>query len=119
MRRVALSLLVVLGLAAAPAAVGNQDVNGKWRGTAGTGTEIVLDLKADADNVTGTVSLNGAEAQPISEGELRDGRLSFTMPSMFGNGTVSVTGSLEGDDLVLILESERGKTTARLKRQSE
>jgi len=39
------------------------------------------------------------------------------MPSMFGNDTVTVSGTLEENELALVLESERGTTTARLKRE--
>ncbi|HOC18571.1 MAG TPA: hypothetical protein PKK95_09895 [Vicinamibacterales bacterium] len=116
MRIRVLSLLFVLVLTLGTAAH-DLDITGKWRGTAATGTEIALDLATDGSTVTGTVSLNRADPRPISDGRFEDNHLSFTMPSMFGNDTVTVSGTLEENELALVLESERGTTTARLKRE--
>jgi hypothetical protein len=116
MRTGVLTLLFVLALALGATAQ-DSDITGRWRGTAATGTEIALDLARDGSTVTGTVSLNRADPQPISDGRFEDNRLSFTMPSMFGKDTVTVRGTLEEDELALVLEAERGTTTARLKRE--
>lgn len=107
-------LFVCIAVVAAHA----TEINGKWRGAAATGTEILLDLKADSDKVTGTVALNRGKMNPIADGRFEDGVLTFTMPSMYGNGTVNVKGTLDGEELALTLESERGSTTARLKREA-
>ena len=93
------------------------EVTGTWKGQADSGTEIVLNLKAEGQSLTGTAALGNGKEQPISNGKVDKDGLSFSMPSLYGGGTVNAKGKLEGDSLKLSLEMAMGTAQATLKRQ--
>jgi len=93
------------------------EATGIWKGQADTGTEIVLNLKVEGQTLTGTATLGGGKEQPISNGKVDKDELSFSMPSLYGGGTVNAKGKLEADSLRLSLETAMGTAQATLKRQ--
>jgi len=93
------------------------EATGLWKGQADSGTEIVLNLKVEGQSLTGTATLGGGKEQPISNGKIDKDELSFSMPSLYGGGTVNAKGKLEGDSLKLSLEMAMGTAQATLKRQ--
>jgi hypothetical protein len=105
-----LAVLMLVSMAWAAEAVGT------WEGRSESGALIVLHLKTEGAKLTGTASVNGNE-QPISDGRVEKDKLTFSIPSLYGNGTVAVTGTLDGDELRLSLEAPVGVTKASLKRQ--
>jgi len=105
-----LLLLPVLGVLRA------ADITGKWVGTSESGTEMVLDLKTEGAKLTGTATLNG-DKSAISEGRIEEDRISFSMPSLYGGGTVVATGKLDRDELRVSLTTPVGPVKASLKKQ--
>ena len=101
--------LVLLSCALALAALA-ADVTGKWtyemqgRNGAMTGT---LNLKADGDKVTGTVSGRGGETE-ISDGKIDGDTVTFTVVREFNGNKVNMkyTGKVSEDGIKFKVEAE-------------
>jgi hypothetical protein len=92
-----LAAMALLAYAAYAAAV-----DGTWKGTVDTpaGTfEITLALKADGDQLTGTVQGGPAAEMKIEEGKIDGDKVSFIVNMEFGKLTYA--GTVSGDDLKL------------------
>ena len=122
-RSISMSVLMLLALAACAASAPAADVTGKWKGPMeGTGADVVLDLKANGANVTGTMSDSEGKPRPITKGSLDGDKISLTVASEWqGNPvTLLVTGTVSGDTMNLKIQTEDGAwgTDAVLKRSS-
>ena len=101
----------VLFLAALVGSASAADVTGKWKGPMeGTGADVVLDLKAEGETVTGTMSDSEGKARPITKGSLEGDKISLTVASEWqGNPiTLLVTGTVSGDTMNLKIQTEDG-----------
>jgi hypothetical protein len=110
-RQLILAACLVVGLAASGFA---QSVAGKWtgeqQGRGGT-QPVTLDLKADGNKLTGTMT-TGENSTAIQEGMLMDGgKVMFkTTQSRNGNEvTISFNGEMKGDELTLTREGGGGR----------
>lgn len=94
------------------------DVTGRWKGKSDGGREVVLDLRADGQKLTGTVTVDQGKQREISDGKVEGDSVSFQMPSDYGGNILSVKGKLKGEELHLRIESESfGATNVIAKRQ--
>jgi hypothetical protein len=85
----AISLSVLLMVALVSGAWG-ADVTGKWKGPMeGTGADVVLDLKADGANVTGTMSDSEGKPRPITKGSLDGDKISLTVASEYQGNAIT------------------------------
>jgi hypothetical protein len=108
--------LILLSCALAFAAFA-ADVTGKWtyetQGRNGpmTGT---LNLKADGNTVTGTVSGRGGETE-ISDGKIDGDNVSFTVVREFNGNkmTMKYTGTVTGEGIKFKVEAEGSDRPAR------
>lgn len=104
-------LLLLFALLAGVASALAADVTGKWKGPMeGTGADVVLELKVDGANVTGTMSDSEGKARPITKGSLDGDKISLTVASEWqGNAiTLVVTGTVSGDTMSLKIATEDG-----------
>lgn len=100
LKAIALSLLLAgVSLAA--------DVTGKWTSTVqgknGQSREVVYNLKADGDKLTGTATgFRGQELQ-ITDGKVDGANVSFTTKVEFNGNTrtIQYKGKISGDELKL------------------
>lgn len=105
--------LVLLSCALAAVALA-ADVTGKWsfeqQGRNGSQT-VTMNLKADGDKLTGTVSGGRGGDVEISDGKVDGDNVSFKVVREFnGNQFVTdYTGTLSGDELKLKIEIEGGR----------
>jgi hypothetical protein len=77
------------------------DVTGTWKWTSdqfGQQQETTLTLKQEGDTVTGTITGFQGE-QPISDGKVKDGTITFKVVSDFGGRQLvtNYTGTVSGD----------------------
>ena len=108
--------LILLSCALAVAAFA-ADVTGKWtyemqgRNGAMTGT---LNLKADGNTVTGTVSGRGGDTE-ISDGKIDGDTLTFNVVREFNGNKVTMkyTGTVSGDNINFKVEAEGSDRPAR------
>jgi hypothetical protein len=119
-RAISISILLLTALAASALAA---DVTGKWKGPMeGADSEIVLELKADGANVTGTMTNAGDKPHAITKGSLEGDKISLTVASEWqGNPvTLLITGTVSGDTMTLKIGTEDGawSTDAVVKRSS-
>lgn len=93
------------------------DVTGKWtyemQGRQGAMTST-LNLKADGNTLTGTVSGRGGETE-ISDGKIDGDNLSFTVVREFNDRkiTMKYTGTVTGDGIKFKVEAEGSDRPAR------
>ena len=105
-------------LAAAMTLALGADLTGRWKGRSESSREVVLNLKADGQELTGTVTVDQGKDREISDGKVEGDAFSFHMPSEYGDTTLVVKGKLKGDELHLRIESESfGATNVVAKRQ--
>jgi hypothetical protein len=106
-------LLLVFSLLAI--AVFAADVSGKWtadvQGRGGNSITVTFNLKADGNNLTGTVSGPRGETN-ISNGKVDGDNVSFDLVREFNGNTMTshYTGTLTGDTLNLKVQGPRGNT---------
>jgi hypothetical protein len=120
LRRVAGCVLLLLALLSSALAA---DVSGKWKGTMnGGGGDVVLDLKSDGANVTGSMLDSQGKPRAITKGKLDGDKISLTVASEWqGNPvTLLVSGAVSGDTMNLTIQTEDGawSTDAVVKRAS-
>lgn len=95
---IALSLLVAAVALAA-------DVTGKWAaqvpGRQGATREVVYNLKADGDKLTGTASGFQGQDMQITDGKIEGDKISFTTKAEFNGNTMVMTykGVVAGDEI--------------------
>ncbi len=109
--------LVLLSCALAVAAFA-ADVTGKWtyemQGRGGRSMNGALNLKADGNTLTGTVSGRGGDTE-ISDGKIDGDTLTFNVVREFNGNKVTMkyTGTVSGDSINFKVESEGGNRPAR------
>jgi hypothetical protein len=105
-------------LAAVTALALGADLTGRWKGRSESGRDVVLNLRAEGQKLTGTVTVDSGKEREISNGKVEGDAFSFHMPSEYGGTTLVVKGKLKGDELHLRIESESfGATNVVAKRQ--
>src|SRR5512132_286967 len=103
------TFLLLLTAAAALAA----DVNGKWvaqmPGRGGETREATLNLKADSNTLTGSITGRRGEVQ-ISDGKVDGDNISFVQVMEFNGNQVKLlfTGKVSGDEIKFTRQREGG-----------
>lgn len=100
------TLLLLLAFVVASFAA---DVSGKWTaqvpGRDGETRETTLNLKADGDKLTGTITGRQGD-NPISEGKITGNTISFVVETQRGKQTY--TGTISGDEIKFKREGGQG-----------
>ena len=98
------------------------DLNGKWTGETQTkkgSSTLVLDLKAEGDKLTGSLSRGrGGKGLAIKDGKIEGDSFRFTVTqqSKKGDREVEWKGTVEGDQMKLTPGGRRRAPTVTLKR---
>jgi len=97
------------------------DVTGTWKGSMETpnGTrETTLNLKADGDSLTGTISGRQGDT-PIQNGKVKGDNISFNVVRNFNGNEVKLEykGKLKGDELDMDVSAGERNFSLKLKRQ--
>jgi hypothetical protein len=106
----------VLFLLLAAVAVFAADVNGKWvaqvPGRGGETREATFNLKADGNQLTGSVTTPRGEVQ-ISDGKVDGDNISFTQEMEFNGNHVKLLfkGKVAGDEIKFTRQREGGERT--------
>ncbi len=97
-----LGLLALLALPALSA----ENATGKWVASVpagGAAVELIINLKAEGEKLTGTLAVAGAPATPIADGKVKGEDVTFKLDFDTGQGgpklTINYTGKLKGDQL--------------------
>ena len=104
------SLLAVAAFAA--------DVTGKWAadvpGRGGNTQKVTMDLKADGDKLSGTMS-NPQGETAITDGKVSGDTVTFTITREMQGNTVKMnyTGKVSGDEIKFSVVREGGQGQAR------
>jgi hypothetical protein len=107
---------MVLFLLLAAVAVFAADVNGKWvaqvPGRGGETREATFNLKADGNQLTGSVTTPRGEVQ-ISDGKIDGDNISFTQEMEFNGNHVKLLfkGKVAGDEIKFTRQREGGERT--------
>jgi hypothetical protein len=110
MRAIRLALAGVL----ATAAIWAADPSGKWtaetQGRNGNTMTVTMNLKADGDKLTGTVSGRMGETE-ISDGKVDGDTVSFTVVREFNGNKIkqNYKGKLDGDTIHFTVAMEGGQ----------
>ena len=108
-----MTLCLLLAAVAAFAA----DVTGKWvaqvPGRNGQAREMVINLKAEGNTLTGTISGRRGEMQ-ISDGKIDGDNISFTQTMEFNGNSMKFIykGKISGDEIKFTREREGGEGQA-------
>ncbi len=111
LRLVLLSCLLTIAAFAA-------DVTGKWAADVpsrgGNTQKITIDLKADGDKVTGTIS-NPQGEMAITDGKVSGDTVTFSVTREMQGNTVKInyTGKLAGDEIKFSQQRDGGQGQAR------
>jgi hypothetical protein len=106
------SVLVVLTCASA---VFGLDLNGKWTGTSPDGYPLVLTLKSDAAEVSGTLlGADGKTEYPLKDVKLDADVLSFTVDSEYQGGPIKLIAKarIGVEQILLHIETADGNWSA-------
>jgi len=100
------------------------DLTGKWTGTSGDGYPLVLTLKGEAAQVSGTLlSADGKTEYPIKDTKLDGDVLSFSVDADYQGAPIKLLAKakLGADQLLFHLETADGSwsTDAPLKRDAK
>ncbi|HEX6278996.1 MAG TPA: hypothetical protein VFZ49_03175 [Pyrinomonadaceae bacterium] len=103
MRSVLLSIVITVVATVAFAAVTADEVTGKWSlsvAAPGEAVEVLLDLKQEGENVTGTMASTHGSGT-ISKGSYKEKKLSATINAdIQGNPTeLGLEGTVDGDKI--------------------
>jgi hypothetical protein len=101
-------------LAFAPLAFG-LDLTGKWTGTSPDGYPLVLTLKGEAAQVTGTLlGADGKTEYPIKDTKLDGDVLSFTVDTEYQGGPIKLLANAKlGEEQILLhIETADGSWSA-------
>jgi hypothetical protein len=104
--------LVVLACASA---VFGLDLNGKWTGTSPDGYPLVLTLKSDATEVSGTMlGADGKTEYPLKDVKLDADVLSFTVDSEYQGGPIKLIAKarIGVEQILLHIETADGNWSA-------
>jgi hypothetical protein len=104
--------LVVLACASA---VFGLDLNGKWTGTSPDGYPLVLTLKSDAAEVSGTLlGADGKTEYPLKDVKLDADVLSFTVDSEYQGGPIKLIAKarIGVEQILLHIETADGNWSA-------
>ena len=107
----ALRIMIIGCLAAA--AIWAADVTGKWtydmQGRNGNTMTVNMNLKADGDKLTGTISGRGGDTD-ISDGKVDGDNISFKVVREFNGNqmTSSYKGKVDGDTIHFSMTMEGG-----------
>jgi uncharacterized protein (DUF2147 family) len=87
-------------LLAATTAFAAENIDGKWTAQVGQST-LTLEVKADGEKLTGTLTNSQAGPAPIEEGKIKGDEISFHVMRSINNANTKVawTGKLAGDEL--------------------
>ncbi len=111
------SFLVLFVLLLTTVTVWAVDVAGTWKGSMDTpngSIEISLNLKAEANALTGAVSVMGTDMQ-IEKGVIEGDKISFEVnPPNFGK--VAYSGTVKGDEMNLKVKVMDNESPLVLKR---
>lgn len=108
-------LAAVLVVLACTSAVFAADLTGKWTGTSPDGYPLVLTLKGEAAQATGTMlGADGKTEYPIKDAKLDGDVLSFTVDSEYQGGPVKLLAKVKigTDQLLLHIETADGAWSA-------
>jgi opacity protein-like surface antigen len=108
------SLLIgMVALLLAAAALPAADVSGTWKGAfdfQGSQVPVTLQLKGEADVLTGTI--NGLPTDPaeIKEGKIKDDQVTFWVSVDYEGSTYKViySGKIAGDEIHFSMGTEDG-----------
>jgi hypothetical protein len=110
--------LVLLSSMLAIAAFAADAVTGKWAadvpGRGGNTQKVTMDLKADGDKLTGTIS-NPQGDTAITDGKVSGDTVTFTVTREMQGNTVKMnyTGKVAGDEIKFSVVREGGQGQAR------
>jgi len=108
--------VAVVFLALAAVSVWAADVTGKWTaqvpGRGGETREMTFNLKADGDQLTGSISGPRGE-NPISEGKVNGDEISFTQTLEFNGNQMKFLykGKVSGDEIKFTRQREGAERT--------
>ena len=91
------------------------DLTGKWTGTSGDGYPLVLTLKSDAAQLSGTMlGADGKTEYPIKDAKLDGDVLSFTVDSEYQGGPIKLIAKARvgTDQILLHIETADGSWSA-------
>ncbi len=91
------------------------DLTGKWTGTSGDGYPLVLTLKLDAAQVSGTMlGADGKTEYPLKDPKLDGDVLSFTVDSEYQGGPIKLLAKARvgADQILLHIETADGSWSA-------
>ena len=91
------------------------DLTGKWTGTSGDGYPLVLTLKLDAAQVSGTMlGADGKTEYPLKDPKLDGDVLSFTVDSEYQGGPIKLIAKARvgADQILLHIETADGSWSA-------
>ena len=109
MKKVLLSLFVMLAITFAAAPARAADVDGKWAGSVETpmgAFPVAFTFKADGATLTGSqTGMDGAE-MPIKNGKIDGDKISFVVTLDFGGMMfdLNYTGVVKPDELALTID---------------
>ncbi|WP_460636060.1 3-keto-disaccharide hydrolase [Larkinella harenae] len=89
-------------------------IDGKWAGTLADNYNLVLDLKAEGDKLTGTIG-NANNSMPISDGKV-DGN-AFSFKTEYQGNTLPVKGRIEGEKMYLSVDYNGTEVTGTFTKQ--
>ena len=98
----------------AAAAMWAADVSGKWtaemQGRQGNTMTVTMNLKADGDKLTGTVSGRNGNDTDISNGKVDGDKLSFDVVREFNGNSITqhYKGTVNGDTIHFAVTTEGG-----------
>lgn len=113
--RIASMLMMTLLAGVALAA----DVTGKWNATMpgrdGQTREVVYNLKAEGDKLTGTTTGFRGQELPLVDGKIDGDNLSFSTKMEFNGNSMTMlyTGKVSGDEIKFSMKREGGEQPAR------
>ena len=103
--RFKISIMTVLTLGLAMATVMAADVTGTWvaesEGQGPFTPSLELNLKADGNNLTGTVAFTTGEPVPISEGKIDGDNISILVGDT--ERKINIKGKVNGDEMELTI----------------
>jgi hypothetical protein len=108
-------LSAVLVVLACTSAVFGLDLTGKWTGTSPDGYPLVLTLKSDAAQVSGTMlGADGKTEYPLKDAKLDGDVLSFTVDSEYQGGPIKLIAKARvgTDQILLHIETADGSWSA-------
>ena len=104
--------VLMLFLALAVASASAADVSGKWKGQItgrdGQVRDVMFDLKAEGDKLTGNYIGGQGRQVAITDGKLEGNDISFVVTLEFGGNTMKLNyrGMVSGDEIKMKVQRE-------------